>query len=346
MEADIRKLKAENQSTWDLFISHATEDKTSVVKPLADALVSFGLRVWYDEFTLRPGDSLSRSVDKGLALSNYGVVVLSPAFFAKQWPEYELRGLTAREMAGGKVIVPIWHNVDRDQVLHFSPPLADKLAIMSAGRSSTDLAHAIIEVTNPELFQKIHRRLKFLASIEKARITKIPLEQIKSGPVRHKHLPDELIGRIRFIRAALLGIDTHSMKCWLDGFQRDSHPSREVSIWERICAVIWEYAAMVHLTRQQFSSLFGVVIGVANGANKKELSKHLKFLPSNAFKVIVELMKHNVPVYDVQDSCGFDSEAESNASGIFEDRELFPTDLPNERLKDLIREQKQKTKLQ
>lgn len=58
---------------WDLFISHAVEDKKSFVEPLALALSRFGLKVWYDDYTLKIGDSLSRSIDEGLAHSKYGL---------------------------------------------------------------------------------------------------------------------------------------------------------------------------------------------------------------------------------------------------------------------------------
>jgi hypothetical protein len=68
---------------WDIFICHASEDKEEIVRPMAKALLDEGLRVWYDEFTLTLGDHLRRSIDKGLALSRYGLVVLSPNFFAK-----------------------------------------------------------------------------------------------------------------------------------------------------------------------------------------------------------------------------------------------------------------------
>ena len=68
---------------YDVFISHATEDKDSVVRPLAHALRDGGLSVWYDEFELRIGDSLRRKIDTGLAKSRFGVVVLSRSFFGK-----------------------------------------------------------------------------------------------------------------------------------------------------------------------------------------------------------------------------------------------------------------------
>lgn len=120
-----------NLDTFDAFISHATEDKDSLVKPLAEALIQAGFKIWYDEFMLTVGDSLRRSIDKGLVRSRFGIVVISRAFFAKNWTQHELDGLVAREMTGSKVILPIWHNVDKEQVMQFSPSLADKYALSS-----------------------------------------------------------------------------------------------------------------------------------------------------------------------------------------------------------------------
>lgn len=116
----------------DVFISHASEDKDAIARPLAAELQSRGHSVWFDEFELTLGDSLRRSIDRGLAESRFGLVILSPSFFAKQWPQRELDGLTTREIAGStKVILPVWHEVDHAYVANFSPPLADKLAVPS-----------------------------------------------------------------------------------------------------------------------------------------------------------------------------------------------------------------------
>jgi TIR domain-containing protein len=128
---------------YDAFISHASEDKERFVRPLAKELSRRGLRVWYDEFALRVGDSLHRSIDQGLASSRFGVVVLSKAFFAKQWPQYELDGLVAREIEGTKVILPVWFGVTRSDVLKFSPTLADKVA--ANGSSVLKAAKVLID---------------------------------------------------------------------------------------------------------------------------------------------------------------------------------------------------------
>jgi hypothetical protein len=117
---------------WDVFISHASEDKNDFVRQLADHLRRSGLRVWFDEFTLTVGDSLRRSIDRGLSKSRYGIVVISPSFLQKDWPQRELDGLVAREVDGVKVILPIWHNMTADVIRRYSPMLADRLAVSSS----------------------------------------------------------------------------------------------------------------------------------------------------------------------------------------------------------------------
>src|SRR5436190_18572301 len=110
----------------DVFISHASEDKESVARPLARALTDSGWTAWLDELEMTIGDSLSRRIDEALSRSQFGVVVLSPSFFAKHWPQRELAGLAAREAdSGTKVILPVWHRVTRGDIVQFSPTLAD-----------------------------------------------------------------------------------------------------------------------------------------------------------------------------------------------------------------------------
>jgi TIR domain-containing protein len=118
----------------DLFISHASEDKDEVARPLAAALKARGWRVWLDELVLTVGDSLNGRIEAALAHSRFGVVVLSPTFFSKSWPVRELAGLAAREAAtGDKVILPVWHNVDYAYLVNKAPMLADRLGALTDG---------------------------------------------------------------------------------------------------------------------------------------------------------------------------------------------------------------------
>jgi len=127
---------------WDLFISHASEDKESFVRGLVEELERRGLEVWYDEFTLKLGDGLRRSIDHGLAQSRFGIVVLSHVFFKKDWPQKELDGLAALEVNGRKVILPIWHNITKEEVAKYSPMLADRLA----ARTETGMLSVVNEI--------------------------------------------------------------------------------------------------------------------------------------------------------------------------------------------------------
>ncbi len=131
---------------YDVFISHASEDKDDVVRPLAFALQSAGLKVWYDEFEMKIGDSLRRKIDKGLATSKFGVVVLSKDFIKKGWTNYELDGIITKATTGEQVVLPIWHNITKQEVVDFSPSLADKLARNTAAFTVEEIAKEIIEV--------------------------------------------------------------------------------------------------------------------------------------------------------------------------------------------------------
>lgn len=92
------------RTRWDAFICHATEDKTEVARPLANLLESKGLHTWYDEFSLNVGDSLRRSIERGLAKSRYGIIIVSKNFFAKEWPQKELDALIGISTGRRKIL--------------------------------------------------------------------------------------------------------------------------------------------------------------------------------------------------------------------------------------------------
>ena len=106
--ADLGIAPQDEEREFDVFISHASEDKDEIVRPLATALRDGGLKVWYDEFELRIGDSLRRKIDMGLAKSRFGVVVMSKEFFRKGWTNYELDGIVTRAVGGEQVLLPIF----------------------------------------------------------------------------------------------------------------------------------------------------------------------------------------------------------------------------------------------
>lgn len=137
-----------NALEWDVFISYASEDREDFVRPLAELLRGEGLRVWYDEFVLKVGDRLNRSIDAGLARSRFGIVVLSPNFLANEWPQRELDGLVTREVNGTKVILPIWHKLQDEELRAQSPLLADRIAVKSSDGMDR-VVQRLLEVIRP-----------------------------------------------------------------------------------------------------------------------------------------------------------------------------------------------------
>ena len=93
-------------------ISYASEDWHAVAKPLAGRLRRRDFSVWVDQWELKTGDTLVESIPRGLSQSRFAVVILSKAYFAKNWPKAELLTLLTREINSGRLrILPIYHGV-------------------------------------------------------------------------------------------------------------------------------------------------------------------------------------------------------------------------------------------
>lgn len=128
----------------DVFISHATEDKESFVNELVEELKKRKVKVWVDDLKIKWGDPLRKSIDEGLNKSRFGIVVISKHFIAKGWTQYELDGLFEKEMSGGKVILPIWHEITKKEVQAFSPALAGRKAMTTASMTPADIADELV----------------------------------------------------------------------------------------------------------------------------------------------------------------------------------------------------------
>lgn len=149
VQPDSKEEIEEEQPRYDFFISHASEDKENVAKPLYTFLTEKGAKVWYDDFTLMVGDHLRKSIDKGLISSRFGIVIFSEYFFInKSWPEYELDGLIQKQMKEKKVILPIWHNISLDTVRKYSPSLTDIVALKTSDLSIEEIAMKLMQLLN------------------------------------------------------------------------------------------------------------------------------------------------------------------------------------------------------
>ena len=112
---------------FDVYVAYASEDRPAVTK-LVQGLEQNGLRVWFDQHALLIGKSLRAQMDLGLSRSAFGVIVLSSAFFAKNWTAQELDGLLALETADEPRVLPVWYRVNHADVLRYSPILAGRKA--------------------------------------------------------------------------------------------------------------------------------------------------------------------------------------------------------------------------
>ncbi|RUW90241.1 toll/interleukin-1 receptor domain-containing protein [Mesorhizobium sp. M7A.F.Ca.US.010.02.1.1] len=149
----------------DVFISHASPDKATFVRPLAEALRKLGVAVWYDEFSLELGDSISQQIDRGIANSRFGIVVVSPAFISRNWTQHELHALVNRDVDQDIRILPVWHGVTKKEVSDFSPSLADKVAIDTSHVDAMEAAIRILRTIRPDLYSAHPRaELERLAS--------------------------------------------------------------------------------------------------------------------------------------------------------------------------------------
>lgn len=130
------------EENYDVFISHAWEDKEDFVDEFVNELKSLGLKVWYDSTNMLWGDPIREKIDQGLRKSKFGVVVLSPNYIAegKYWTKTELNGLFQVETINGKTILPIWHKLTKKQVISYSPIIADRKALNTASLTAQEIA--------------------------------------------------------------------------------------------------------------------------------------------------------------------------------------------------------------
>ena len=143
----------EDAERWDAFVCHASEDKEKFVRPLVEALGRLGVSLWYADVSLKLGDSLSASIDRGIAKSSNGIIVVSPAFLGKKWPEAELHALMTRRIEDKLQLLPIWHGVGRPEVAALSTLLADLVALPTAGRTAQDVALALLAQIRPDVYE-------------------------------------------------------------------------------------------------------------------------------------------------------------------------------------------------
>ena len=134
---------------YDVFISHAWEDKETFVDELVEELSKLDIKVWYDQERIKWGDSLREKIDEGLSISKFGIVVISRSYISKYWPKTELDGLFQLETINGKKILPIWHNITKLEVMNFSPIIGGRLALTTTTMTPSEIAFELSQLLNP-----------------------------------------------------------------------------------------------------------------------------------------------------------------------------------------------------
>lgn len=141
-------LSDENEPEYDVFVSHAWEDKEDFVEEFVQELRKLEIKVWYDTSRIKWGDSMRAKIDDGLRKSRFGVAVLSPNYIAdgKYWTKAELDGLFQLESINGKTLLPIWHKLTKKEVMDYSPIIASKLAMNTASMTAKEIAENLLEL--------------------------------------------------------------------------------------------------------------------------------------------------------------------------------------------------------
>ena len=254
---------------YDIFISHASEDKDAIVWPLATILERLSVRVWYDEFSLQLGDSLTASIDRGLQESRYGLVVLSKAFLSKQWPEYEYRSLMTREIDGGRVILPLWYDVTKEDVKSFSLYLADIMALPISRANFGRIVPAILKVVRPDIYQELRMRGVLRKAVAEGTPKLAKMSEIKSATTKQSKLTKQQLIRSK---AVYYGIGRHlkrSFDDYVDQYELDVVPERELQSWEIMNACYLEMLEHhADATAQDREDYFKVLLALSIGCSE------------------------------------------------------------------------------
>ncbi len=274
---------------WDVFICHAYEDKSDIVEPIAQTLHDLGVKVWYDDFTLKVGDSLSMSIYKGLANSKYGVVVLSPNFIEKVegWTGQELGGLNAREMEEKtKVILPIWHKITKSDIMMFSPPLVDKIALKTDKLNPYQISMKLLEQIRPEIHKNLHRVIEIENIIKNGEIKLFNLKDGIKRPIIHEKLSSNYIARIILIHTILSEVREIPLLEVIDDFKRDYNPLKEIKVWEGIAASFIIAISRLKLNHEKRVETYRVLLQLSVGLDISIIE--LKDLNTEEFETVYD----------------------------------------------------------
>lgn len=275
---------------YDLFISHASEDKDEIVRPMATILERLSVRVWYDESSLQLGDSLTASIDKGLRQSRYGLLVLSKAFLGKNWPDYEYRSLLTRQIDGESVILPLWYDVTKEEVKAYSLFLTDIKGLAVTRDNMNVVIPAIVKVVRPDIWLEVRMRSVLRKAVDEGTPKAVERSDIKPQTERQSKLTKQQLIRSK---AVYYGIGMHlnrSFDDYVEQYELDFVPERELQSWEIMNACYLEMIerhgeATEADKKDYFRSLIAISIGMKSISNVQ--------LDSSEIEELISLWKEN-----------------------------------------------------
>jgi hypothetical protein len=135
---------------YDVFISHASEDKKGFVNEFVHELSNLGIKVWYDEQNIKWGDQIREEIDKGLSKSKFGIVIISPSYIAdgKYWTKTEFNGLFQLDRYKGKMLLPIFHKITETEVMSYSPMIVGRRAMTTDSMTPKEIAEELLKLLN------------------------------------------------------------------------------------------------------------------------------------------------------------------------------------------------------
>lgn len=275
---------------YDLFISHASEDKDEIVRPMVTILERLSVRVWYDEFSLQLGDSLTASIDKGLRQSRYGLLMLSKSFLGKNWPDYEYRSLLTRQIDGESVILPLWYGVTKEEVKAYSLFLTDIKGLAVTRDNMNVVIPAIVKVVRPDIWLEVRMRSILRKAVDEGTLKVVERSDIKPQTERQSKLTKQQLIRSK---AIYYGIGMHlnrSFDDYVEQYELDFVPERELQSWEIMNACYLEMIerhgeATEADKKDYFRSLIAISIGMKSISNVQ--------LDSSEIEELISLWKEN-----------------------------------------------------
>lgn len=255
------------EKKYDVFISHAGEDKDSFVRALAVELERYSVRVWYDEFTMKLGDSLTRAIDAGLQSCRYGVIVLSKHFLEKNWPDYEYRSLLSSQVNGENVILPLLYGVSVDDVRSYSLFLSDIKSLSVGKEDVANTAMAILKVVRPDVWERVKMEVVLKNAVAEGESAVMPISKIVQQTTRQSVLTHQQIIRAK---AIYYGIGKHIGKSfpeYIFTYELDLVPEREIQSWEIMNACYLEILELYPgLSEKEIKEVFKVLLLLSIGA--------------------------------------------------------------------------------